>query len=60
MVPGSQGIVSEPNRRYRFTCRRFLPSRFLEGALHKYPEGVYVIHDKNAGKEIFVSCSLLD
>src|SRR6218665_4027493 len=41
MVPGSQGISSEPNRRYEFKCHRFLLSRFLEGALYKYPESMY-------------------
>ena len=60
MVPGTQGIASEPNRRYQFTCRKFLLSRFLEGALYKYPEWTYAIYDKNTGKEIVVSCSLLD
>ena len=52
--------MSEPNRQYQFKCRRFLLSRFLEGALYKYLEWMYAIQDKNTGKEIVVSCSLLN
>ena len=61
IVSGSQRIASESNRWYQLKCRIFLLSRFLEGALYKYPEWMYAaLHDKNTEKEIFISCCLLD